>query len=95
MTPIMQAKSQLKYFVKQSAKCSIYERSESQKVCFGENILIVLKLNKTHLIYKEFTFENGEAKLAVETKVKLNQAEMFTIKHHFKNTNQMKDIKAS
>jgi len=93
MSAINQAKSQLKYFVKRSAECSIYEHSANSKVCFGKNLVIVLKLNKDRLIYKEFTFVDGEAKLAVDHKIMLNQAEMFTVKHHFKKTHQEKDIK--
>jgi hypothetical protein len=84
MSAINQAKSQLKYFVKRSAVCSIYEHSANSKVCFGKNLVIVLKLNKDRLIYKEYTFVDGQAKLAVEHKIMLNQAEMFTVKHHLK-----------
>ena len=95
MSAINQAKSQINYFVKKSAECSIYEQSDNTKVCFGENMVLVLNLAKNRLTYKEFTFENGKAKVVVQNVVRLTGAEMFTVKHHFKKSHQMKDVKSA
>lgn len=95
MTPILEAKKLLKDFVSNSQDCSIYVQGEQSKVCFGATKIVQILLNKNSISFKKYHIVNGKAEVKISKKISLSQAEMFTVKFHFKHTHQEKTLKSA
>ncbi|MDV7585465.1 hypothetical protein R4575_16970 [Acinetobacter baumannii] len=103
MSAIKNAISKIETFVKRSELCSIYEYTDTTKVCFGKGIVIMLSVGKNRLTYKEFSIVEteiegeikAEMKVAVQDVVMLKQSELYTVKYHFKKAHQLKNIKTA
>lgn len=95
MSAINKAKTLINEFVEATKDCKIYIATETNKVCFGANKIVQLYLRKNVIVFKLHDLSSGDAKYLQRVEIALTDAEMFTIKHHFKKTHQMKDIKIS